>query len=85
MFTGNAFEPRTLCMRDGRFVATPPADERVETIDAEGRFLLPPFAEAHTHTFYGGDGSKSTSRNLLDPGVFYAFSANNPNAVVATA
>ena len=82
VFDGHDFHPGRLCMRDGRFVEPPAADSGdVTAIDARGRFLLPPFAEAHTHTFYGGEGSKATSDSLLDQGVFYALSANNPNAV----
>lgn len=81
VFDGETFHERTLCMQDGRFVEPPAANASVETIDAAGRFLLPPYAESHTHTFFGGERSKATSDALLSQGVFYALSANNPNRV----
>jgi dihydroorotase-like cyclic amidohydrolase len=82
VFRGESFETGTLRMREGGFVhAGEISGQNVDRIDADGLYLLPPFAEAHTHTFFGGERSKQTSDSLLEQGVFTALSANNPNAV----
>lgn len=50
------FERASLCMRDGRFIEpSTAADETVEVLDADGRYLMPPFAEAHIHTLRAMD------------------------------
>ena len=73
------FVARDLAIAGGTFIdpADVPADAR--TIDAAGFYLLPPYAEAHTHGFYGGDYGRQYERRMLEAGVFYALSANNQN------
>ena len=80
VFDGEKFVARDLFVRDGVFVEERP--EKIDrTIDATGLFLLPPFAEAHTHSFFGGPQSKGANAALLRTGVFYALCANNPSEV----
>lgn len=69
-FTGRGFARGSRWMRDGRFIARPPtpADSVVKLDD---QWLVPPFADAHTHSpdgVYGFDGIRDM---YLTEGVFY--------------
>ncbi len=75
VFDGERFIQRDIHIEDGLITEAPA--EGAKTIDAEGRYIIPPHAEAHTHVFWGGAGSfNSASRYLLE-GVFYAACMNN--------
>jgi len=67
-WTGSDFEPRSLYSVAGLFSHERPA--RVDSvIDLTGRYIVPPYAEAHTHVIAY---AKDRIRQFLDAGVFYA-------------
>jgi imidazolonepropionase-like amidohydrolase len=57
-----------------------------ETIDLRGRYIVPPFAEAHNHNVEPRPDIASVIRRYLTDGVFYVkIPANPPRAKVALA
>ncbi len=76
VWTGGDYAVRDLAIRNGRFAADAGG---LPTMDASALWLIPPFADAHTHTI-------DTPRRPADPehavalaqGVFYAL---NPNSI----
>jgi imidazolonepropionase-like amidohydrolase len=83
VWDGAAFQTRSLSIRDGVFVAL---DKKLPVVDASPYYLIPPFADAHTHTIDEPQDSadKTHARNIA-AGVFYALNPNNirtigPNA-----
>ena len=86
VWDGAGFQMRSLGVRGGVFVAP---DTKLPTVDASPYFLIPPFADAHTHTIDEPQGpdDKTHARNIAT-GVFYALNPNNirkpgPNAAPA--
>jgi imidazolonepropionase-like amidohydrolase len=52
--------------------------ETVDTvIDLNGKFILPPFAEAHTHKIDNPGDVNKNIKSLVNEGVFYALVLNN--------
>jgi hypothetical protein len=67
-FDGNAFVARTVYVDRGVIVARKPA--RVDsTIDLVGKFIVPPYGEAHNHNIEGSP--PATIKKYLDAGIFY--------------
>ena len=58
-----------------------PADAALPAVDASPYYLIPPFADGHTHTIDAPDGpaDKIHARNLAG-GIFYALNPNNIRA-----
>lgn len=85
VFTGNGFEDRTLYVEDGRFTDRRPANAP-DVLDLGGKFVIPPFGDAHTHRF-AGSGDAASARTLsLERGFLYVANLCNPkNARAATA
>ena len=77
VWTGAAFEPRTLYVQDGLFVADRPATVDRE-VDATGRWVLPPLAEAHSHRFATSWDSASSRLDFLRSGALYVANLCNP-------
>jgi imidazolonepropionase-like amidohydrolase len=92
-FDGERFVARTMYSVDGVLrQAAPPVVDR--TIHLDGRFVLPPFAEAHNHWLEPDSVADYNARSLAD-GVFYVMdqatmpllatrvraATNRPNAV----
>jgi imidazolonepropionase-like amidohydrolase len=75
-FDGQTFRPGTRYVVNGRFVAARPA-RIVRTVDLGGAYVVPPFAEAHTHNV---ESSRFDAVNRLHigAGVFYV---KNPNGL----
>ena len=73
-FDGERFVARTMYVVDGRF-ANPPVDTTV-TVDLNGGFVVPPFAEAHDHNVDENDPPALVYR-YLSAGVFYAKNPDN--------
>jgi imidazolonepropionase-like amidohydrolase len=48
-----------------------------ETIDLRGRFIIPPFAEAHTHHFIEGMDYREQIAMYFAQGIFYAKNTNS--------
>lgn len=67
-FDGNAFVAGTVYVDRGVIVARRPA--RVDsTIDLSGKFIVPPYGEAHNHNIEGSP--PGTIKKYLDAGIFY--------------
>lgn len=67
-WTGSDFEPRTMYSVAGLLSRDRPAHVD-SVIDLTGRYIVPPFAEAHTHAIAY---TKDRIREFLEAGVFYA-------------
>lgn len=76
-FDGHGFVERTMYVRNGTFVDEPPSGAD-STIDLRGRWVVPPFAEAHNHNVEAGPGFADRVRRYLSHGVFYV---KNPNVL----
>jgi imidazolonepropionase-like amidohydrolase len=73
-FDGTRFVQKTMWTVDGTFRES--FDGKVdETIDLNGGFVIPPFAEAHTHDFTLAD--PAAVRRYLGLGIFYAKNDNS--------
>ena len=71
-FDGNTFQPRTAYSVGGLFrFEKPPRIDR--TLDLEGAWIVPPFAEAHNHNIDGAVEERSLAaiRKYVADGVFY--------------
>jgi cytosine/adenosine deaminase-related metal-dependent hydrolase len=76
-FDGRAFAPRTVYSVGGVFRSSHDGPVS-ETVDLAGRYVVPPFAEAHNHHFMQGADNHALIRRYLAEGVFYA---KNPNSL----
>lgn len=74
-FDGRAFVPATMYSAGGVFRAK--HDGRVDhEVDLSGKFVVPPFAEAHTHHFMEGMDNRELIARYLARGIFYAKNQN---------
>jgi len=71
-WTGTEFEARTMYSIDGVFSSRRPA-EVDSVLDLTSRYIVPPYAEAHTHTIAY---VRSRIDEFLEQGVFYAMVMN---------
>jgi hypothetical protein len=76
-FDGSGFVERTMYVRDGWFVDEPSTGAD-SAIDLQGRWVVPPFGEAHNHNVEAGPGFADRVRRYLSHGVFYV---KNPNVL----
>ncbi len=78
-FDGATFTAGSRWMRDGLFVSRPaqPADS---VVDLSGRFMVPPYADAHTHSPDSGFGFEAIRDTYLRVGVFYVQPLTNSRA-----
>lgn len=70
-FDGAGFAPATWYAVGGRFTATRPVRVDV-TIDLTGRYVLPPFADAHNHDAQNARMAPFANDKNLRQGVFYS-------------
>lgn len=75
-WTGRGFRAGSRCVHNGMFVRRS-GHGITERIDLQGRFVTPPFADAHQHVT-----GPRTNEGFLSFGVFYVA---NPNVIVLTA
>lgn len=71
-FNGKTFELKTFYSANGKFTLKKPA--RLDsTIDLNGAYCVPPFAEAHNHNIDGAveERSRRAIEKYLADGVFY--------------
>ena len=73
-FTGTDFQRTTFYVADGRLTTRKPAGP-VETVDLQGGFVVPPFADAHIHSPSSKHDLAESNRAFLDAGVFYVLNA----------
>lgn len=62
-------------MDNGVFVGQPP--ENAKVVDLQGRFVVPPYGEAHNHSV-DGPGTRTTAERYMSQGIFYY---KNPNSI----
>lgn len=76
-FDGKTFKPRTAYSINGKltFKYKGATDS---TVDLKQNFIVPPFAEAHTHQFWDIWNYKAQVNEFIKQGVFYA---KNPHSV----
>jgi hypothetical protein len=74
-FDGRAFAPATLYSVNG-VLRTSHAGKVDATYDLSGKFVVPPFAEAHNHHFTEGMDYRAQLRTHLAQGIFYAKNTN---------
>ncbi|MDT0632414.1 amidohydrolase family protein [Rubrivirga sp. S365] len=68
---GERFEPRdTVWAEGGVFADRPARAERV--VDLAGRFVVPPFGDAHTHMLSDAYQGPGQAERFVEDGVFYA-------------
>ncbi len=80
LFTGEGFVAASLCVSGSTIVAC--GERSGSRVNLEGGFLIPPFADAHTHHF---DGPRTLSWHraaFLEAGVFYAMTVTAPTSQV---
>jgi hypothetical protein len=76
-FDGAAFVPIDLYVADGVFRADAGGRPIEKTVDLTGKFLVPPFADAHTHQFADGQDVHAQIADSMRKGIFYAKNPNN--------
>jgi imidazolonepropionase-like amidohydrolase len=77
-FDGRSFERKLVYSVDGRFTfEKPPRIDR--TVDLGSAWIVPPFADAHSHSFGQGiaGADSALARGYLEAGVFYIQSQGN--------
>src|SRR5215213_7185224 len=75
-FNGSLFEKKEMYVRNGVFISKP-SKAADSTIDLNGMYIVPPFAEAHTHLLEGIGDADARIQNYLKDGVFYVKNPNN--------
>ena len=75
-FDGSSFTERTMYMSHGVFTAATMSDS---VIDLRGRYVVPPFGEAHNHNFEGNspETAKALVAKYMKDGVFYGQNPSN--------
>jgi imidazolonepropionase-like amidohydrolase len=69
-FTGSGFAPGSRWMQSGRFIARPRA-RADSVVRLDGQWLVPPYADAHTHSPDGEWGFDGIRDMYFTEGVFY--------------
>jgi hypothetical protein len=77
-FDGERFQARTLYAVDGRLRSSRPNGRRIQTVDLQGGFVVPPYGEAHNHNLEQSPRLEQTICRYLADGVFYV---RNPNSL----
>lgn len=80
-FNGTAFAADTLFSVEGVFTRTRPA-EVAHTIDLAGRYLVPPYGDAHTHTLSDAY-SVAMAEPYQEQGIFYVLVLTNSHSGAA--
>jgi imidazolonepropionase-like amidohydrolase len=81
-FNGHSFEAKTVYSVEG-VLRTDYAGQADKTIDLKGRYVIPPFAEAHNHHFGDGGDVQQQIKTYLSQGIFYAKNTNNTQKLTA--
>src|SRR5687768_558868 len=81
-YTGRGFEARTVYVVDTTFQETYAGEAR--TVDLGGRYVVPPFADAHNHGLGDPRSLAAEATRFLRAGVFYVSNPNNLGDRVAT-
>jgi imidazolonepropionase-like amidohydrolase len=74
VWDGKTYVKQDITIRKGRFV---PNDADGAKVDASPLFLIPPFADAHTHAIDVARPGDAFHAKMIARGVFYALNPNN--------
>jgi Amidohydrolase family len=75
VWNGVSFVPKSLFVRNGQL--TEP-DATLPVVDASALYLVPPFADAHTHALdYSTGADDVRHKRAISEGIFYALNPNN--------
>ena len=75
-FNGTGFDNAVFYSVDGVLRTERPAQVDT-TIDLDGGYVVPPFAEAHNHNLEGSARTDATLARYLSEGIFYVMNPNN--------
>ncbi|MGB8192477.1 MAG: amidohydrolase family protein [Chitinophagaceae bacterium] len=75
-FNGQDFVKKEMYVKSGMFIAAP-NNAADSVIDLQDMYIIPPFAEAHTHFLEGIGDVDSRIKKYLRDGVFYVKNPNN--------
>ena len=78
-YDGRAFVRRDVIVADGTIGGTAAA---VDTVDLGGGWVVPAFADAHSHVFSDTAGIDAQVRRFVQAGILYAKNPNNPGTMV---
>ena len=82
-FDGQSFSNRRFYSAGGILTAKKPARLH-SVVDLKGKYVVPPFGEAHNHNIEASGRVGETIRQYLQEGIFYVKNPNNlPNAKAA--
>ncbi|UII79448.1 amidohydrolase family protein [Flagellimonas sp. CMM7] len=70
-FNGSTFEERTVWVKDGILSFSKENTQNDTVIDLTGKYVIPPFAEAHNHNLESDYELEERINTYLDNGVFY--------------
>lgn len=70
-FNGKTFEERTVWVKDGILSFSTTNTQNDTIIDLTGKYVIPPFAEAHNHNLESDYELDDRIKAYLDNGVFY--------------
>lgn len=70
-FNGNTFVKRTVWVKDGILSFSKENTQNDTVIDLTGKYVIPPFAEAHNHNLESDYELEKRIKAYLDNGVFY--------------
>lgn len=80
-YDGTRFVEKTMCSVDNVFAETCGTDARV--VDLAGRYVIPPFGDAHHHAFADGADVDQQLARYLRAGIFYIKNPNNSGPLTA--
>lgn len=73
VWTDGRFVEKPFAVKDGVFIAAPKRPvPTLETVDLDGRFVIPPFGDSHTHKIEGTWALERFNTQFFEQGVFYA-------------
>ncbi len=75
VWNGRGFSPREIAVAEGRIVDAHSVRDTARRISINGRYVTPPFANAHAHVT---QATEQSSRGFIDAGVYHVW---NPNTV----
>jgi imidazolonepropionase-like amidohydrolase len=81
-FDGDRFVRRNVYCVDG-LIASTQSGAAQDTIDLAGKYVVPAYADAHTHLVSDTSGISRSLRRLLAAGILYLKNPNNPGSQVA--
>lgn len=81
-FDGKTFVERTVYVSDSLFVSDP-GESAVRRVDLGGRYIVPPYADAHSHNLSGEPRWPEIHETYLSEGTFYVLVMHNATSGAA--